>query len=103
MVVRVPGGDCVPKRGFPDRPKIRTPIPKGTETYLRTAGGVRGPVVGSSPERRTNVVHKLGAVTPSVHLGVPKSLAVTPGRGVGLRQQLGWKKVCGTAHSGIWV
>ena len=34
-----------------------------------------------------------GAVTPSVHLGVPRSLSVTPGRGVGIRQQLGWNKV----------
>ena len=81
--------------------------PKGTGTYLRTAGGVRGPVVGSSPGRRTRsqpVVGKAqGAVTPSVHLGVPDSLSVTPGRGEGIRQQLGWKKVCGTADSGIWV
>ena len=77
--------------------------PKGTGTYLRTAGGVRGPVVGSSPGRRGATKATQGAVTPSVHLGVPKSLAVTPGRGFGLRQRLGWKKVCGTAQSGIWV
>ena len=44
-----------------------------------------------------------GAVTPSVHLGVPESLSVTPGPGEGIRQQLGWKKVLGTAASGIWV
>ena len=77
--------------------------PKGTGTYLRTAGGVRGPVVGSSPGRRSGTSKALRAVTPSVHLGVPESLAVTPGRGKRLRQQLGWKKVCGTANSGIWV
>ena len=77
--------------------------PQGTGTYLRTAGQVRGPVVGSSPGRRAGTSKALGAVTPSVHLGVPRSLAVTPGHGLGPRQQLGWKKVCGTAKSGIWV
>ena len=77
--------------------------PRGTGTYLRTAGVVRGPVVGSSPGRRGVTKETLGAVTPSVHLGVPESLFVTPGRGKGLRQQLGWKKVLGTADSGIWV
>ena len=45
----------------------------------------------------------MDAVTPSVHLGVSESLAVTPGHGLGLRQRLGWKKVCGTEWSGIWV
>ena len=96
------GRSCT--KGVVSRPsEDKDPDPKGTGTYLRTAGGVRGPVVGSSPGRRDGAQKALGAVTPSVHLGVPKSLAATPGRGKGLRQQLGWKKVLGTAHSGIWV
>ena len=61
------------------------------------------PVVGSSPGPRAVTQRMHGAATPSVHLGVPESLSVTPGRGKGLRQQLGWKKVLGTADSGIWV
>ena len=102
---------CVPlsesqyptKGGVSERPEDTCSDPRGTEPYLRAAGCVRGPVVGSSPGRRLVAKVTKGAVTPSVHLGVPKSLAVTPGRGLGLRQQLGWKKVCGTARSGIWV
>ena len=98
-----PTGRSGTKGGVSSSSEDKDSDPKGTGTYLRTAGGVRGPVVGSSPGRRTGVQKALGAVTPSVHLGVPKSLSVTPGRGLGLRQQLGWKKVCGTAQSGIWV
>ena len=80
---------------------------KGTGAYPRTAGSGRGPVVGSSPGRRTGSLSKTrmaqGAVTPSAHLGVPLSLSVTPGPRGRMRQQLGWEKVCGTARSGIWV
>ena len=100
---RCPRDRSCTKGGVSRPSEDKDPDPKGTGTYLRTAGGVRGPVVGSSPERRTRTQKALGAVTPSVHLGVPKSLAFTPGRGKGLRQQLGWKKVLGNAHSGIWV
>ena len=102
-------GSQVPRRWSCSKAKVSSPSedkvsdPEGTETYLRTAGGVRGPVVGSSPGRREGTRKALGAVTPSVHLGVPVSLSVTPGRGEGIRQQLGWKKVCGTEDSGIWV
>ena len=74
--------------------------PEGTGTYLRTAGVVRGPVAGSSPGRRTVTSKTLDAVTPTIHLGVPESLSVTPGRGKGLRQQLGWKKVLGDRYFG---
>ena len=35
-------------------------------------------------------------MTPSVHLGVPESFAVTPGRGRGIGQHLGWE-------DGVWV
>ena len=34
--------------------------PRGTEAYLRKAGRVRRPVVGSSPERRTRSLSKTG-------------------------------------------
>ena len=66
-------------------PRCKSCTKGGVSERPWAAGCVRGPVVGSSPGRRTEVVHKRGAVTPSVHLGVPKSLAVTPGRGKGLR------------------
>ena len=42
-------------------------------------------------------------MTPSIHWEVPDSQSVPPGCGVGLRQSMGWRKVCGTAGSGIWV
>ena len=41
--------------------------------------------------------------SPSVHFGVPDSLSVTLDHGVGIRKQLGWRKVRGTALSGVWV
>ena len=68
-----------------------------------TAGEVRGPVVGSCPGRRPITRETQGAVTPSVHLGVPDALSVTPVPGMSIRQQLGWKKVYETPRSGIWV
>ena len=87
-----------------ERPKDKSSDPRGTDSYLRAAGHVRGPVVGSSPGRRTETKKALGAVTPSVHLGVPKSLAVTPGRGEGTSATTWLEEgVCGTAWSGIWV
>ena len=98
-----PRGRRGTKGGVSERPEDKCSDPRGTKPYLRAAGCVRGPVVGSSPGRRLVAKVTKRAVTPSVYLGVPKSLAVTPGRGLGLRQQLGWKKVCGTARSGIWV
>ena len=42
-------------------------------------------------------------MTPSLHPEVPDSLFVSLGRGLGVMQSTGWKKVCGTAGSGIWV
>ena len=44
-----------------------------------------------------------GAVTPSLHPEVPDAQVVSPGRGMGIRQSMGWTKVCGTARLGIWV
>ena len=73
---------------------------------LRPAGGVRGQVAGSIPERQpgtgTRRVRE-GAVTPSLHPEVPGIQFVSPGYGLDIRQSMGWSKVCETARSGIWV
>ena len=72
---------------------------KETAPYLRTAG-----VQGGAWSRCLKQEKKGRAVTASLHLGVPHSLSVTPGHGKGIRQQLGWRKVCaGPARSGVWV
>ena len=42
-------------------------------------------------------------VTPSLHPDVPDTRFAPPGRGLGIRQSMGWTKVCETARSGIWV
>ena len=42
-----------------------------------------------------------GAVTPSLHLEVPDTQYVPPGRGLGIRQSMCWTKVCETAQSGM--
>ena len=39
----------------------------------------------------------------SLHPEVPDTQFVSPGRDLGIRQSLGWTKVCSTARSGIWV
>ena len=73
---------------------------------LRPAGGVRRQVAGSIPRRQpgtgTRRVRE-GAVTPSLHPEVPGIRFVSPGRGLDIRQSMGWTKVCETARSGIWV
>ena len=46
---------------------------------------------------------RVGVVTPSLHLEVPDTRFVSPGRGLGIRQSMGWTKVSETARSGIWV
>ena len=42
-------------------------------------------------------------VTPPFHPEVPGIQFVSPGRGLDIRQSMGWTKVCGTARSGMWV
>ena len=73
---------------------------------FRPAGGVRGQVAGSllgrQPGTGTRKVRG-GAVTPSLHPEAPETQFVSPGRGLGIRESMGWTKVCGTAQSGIWV
>ena len=66
---------------------------------FRPAGGVRGQVVGSLPGRQPGTGTRRvtgGAVTPSLHPEVPGIQFVSPGRGLGIRQAMGWSKVCGT-------
>ena len=73
---------------------------------FRPAGGVRGQVAGSLPRRQPGTgTRRLreGVVTPSLHPEVPGIQFVSPGRGLDIRQSMGWTKVCGTARSGIWV
>ena len=77
-----------------------------TGVNFRPAGGVRGQVAGSLPRRQpgtgTRRVRE-GVVTPSLHPEVPGIQFVSPGRGLDIRQSMGWTKVCSTARSGIWV
>ena len=71
---------------------------------FRPAGGVRGQVAGSLPTRQPGTGTKrqrVGAVTPSLHQEVPDTRFASPGRGLGIRQSMGWTKVCETARSGI--
>ena len=73
---------------------------------FRSAGGVRGQVAGSLPRRQPGTGTRQvrgGVVTPSLHPEVPGIQFVSPGRGLDIRQSMGWTKVCGTAQSGIWV
>ena len=74
---------------------------------FRPAGGVRGKVAGSLPRRQpgTGTRQVRGGVdTPSLHPEVSGIQFVSPGRGLDIRQSMGWtKKVCSTTRSGIWV
>ena len=73
---------------------------------FRPAGRVRGQVAGSLPRRQPGTgTRRLreGVVTPSLHPEVPGIQFVSPGRGLDIRQSMGWTKVCETARSGIWV
>ena len=104
-VVRFPGGACAPKVGSPACPKIRFLILEEQDLIfgqlILYGDRLRDPVRGGVPGLCLEARRAQGAVTPSVHRGVPKSLSVMPGRGEGIRQELGWKKVCGTAWSRI--
>ena len=73
----------------------------------RPAGGVRRQVAGSLPRRQpdagTRQVKGLVWSHLPLHTKVPGTRVVSPGRGLGIRQSMGWTKVCETARSGIWV
>ena len=73
---------------------------------FRPAGRVRGQVAGSLPRRQpgTGTRQVRGGVdTPSFHPEVSGIQFVSPGRGLDIRQSMGWTKVCSTTRSGIWV
>ena len=72
---------------------------------FRPAGSVRRQVVRSLPGRQPGtgtrkVMVRCGHTFPPE---VPGTQFVSPGRGLGIRQSMGWTKVCETARSGIWV
>ena len=73
---------------------------------FRPAGGVRGQVAGSLPRKQpgtgTRRVRE-HVDTPSLHPEVSGIQFVSPGRGLDIRQSMGWTKVCSTTRSGIWV
>ena len=67
------------------------------------AGCVRGQVVGHFPGRQpgTGTRRARGGVdTPSLHPEVPDTPFASLGRGLGIRQSMGWTKACDTAQSG---
>ena len=73
---------------------------------FRPAGGVRRQVAGSLPRRQpgTGTRQVRGGVDkPSLHPEVSGIQFVSPGRGLDIRQSMGWTKVCSTTRSGIWV
>ena len=77
-----------------------------TGANFRPAGGERGQVAVSIPRRQPGTgtrQGKEGVVTPSLHPEVPGTQFASPGGGLGIRQSMGWTKVCETARSGIWV
>ena len=78
----------------------------GGRGKFRPAGGRRGQVAGSLPRRQPGTGTRQvrgGAVTPSLHPEVPGIQFVSPVHGLGIRQSMGWTKMCSTARSGIWV
>ena len=73
---------------------------------FRPAGGVTGAGCRFTSQEATGHRYrcvKEGADTRSLHPEVPGIRFVSPGRGLDIRQSMGWTKVCGTARSGIWV
>ena len=101
VVHSVPG-----RGGFPVQPKICALSEVEAGVNFRLAGGVRGEVAGSLPRRQPGAgtrQQRVGVDTLSLHPEVPDTQFVPPGRGLGIRQSMGWTKVCETAQSGIWV
>ena len=95
------------RRGFPVRPKICAPSQRWRQGYIFGQLAVYGGRLqvhfpGRQPATGTRRVRG-GAVTPSSHSDVLDTEFVSPGRRLGIRQSMGWTKVCQTALSGIWV
>ena len=76
-VVRFPGGACAPKVGSPACPKIRFLILEEQDLVfgqlILYGDRLRDPVRGGVPGLCLEARRAQGAVTPSVHRGVPKS------------------------------
>ena len=103
----VPREGGVPKLGFPVRPKICALSQRWRQGYIfgRLAvyggrlqdhfpGGNQAFVPGSKGLVWSHLPSTLRFLIPdSCHLG----------RGLGIRQSMGWTKVCETARSGFWV
>ena len=104
---RVPREGGVPKVGFCGTAEDLRPVSEvEAGVNFRPAGGVREQVAGSLPRKQPGTGTRLvrgGAVTPSLHPEVPGFRFVSRGRGLGIRQSVGWTTVCETARSGIWV
>ena len=71
-----------------------------TGVNFRPAGGARRQVAGSLPRRQPGTGTRWHS-TPSHNPKVPDARFASPGRGLGIRQSVGWTKVCDTAQ--IWV
>ena len=82
--------------GYGQTHLINTQVRTTTTTTTRTTTTTTTTTTGTRRVRE-------GAVTPSLHPEVPGIRFVSPGRGLDIRQSVGWTKVCGTARSGIWV
>ena len=97
---RVKGGASGPAEDLLPVSEVETGV------NFRLGGGVRGQVAGSLPGRQPGTGTRQvrgGAVTPSRHPEVPDTRFASPGRGLGIRQSMGWTKVCSTATSETWV
>ena len=105
LAVRVPGEGGAPKVVFPVRRKICVLSQRWRQgVNFRPAGGVRGQVAGSIPRKQPGTGSRrfrVGVDTPSLHPEVPGIQFVSPGRGLDIRQLMGWTNVCETARSGI--
>ena len=67
-----------------------------------TGAGLQVHFPGRQPGTGTRQVRG-GVDTPSLHPEVSGIQFVSPGRGLDIRQSMGWTKVCETTRSGIWV
>ena len=90
------------KVGFLDSAEDLRPVSEvEAGVNFRAAGRVRGQVGGPLHRRQPGTgtrKDREGAVTPSLHPEVPDTQYVSPGRGLGIRQSMGWTKVCETAR-----
>ena len=106
LVGRVPREGGYQRWGFRFGRRFASCLGGGGRSKCSPAGCARGQVAGSLPGKQPCTGTRRssgGAVTPSIHPEVLDSLFVSPGRGNGIRQLMGWRQVCGSAGSGIRV